>query len=109
MGTTNTLPPELGEFVADKLIDGVFSESQAGKEATVYIVYKERLGRDELFAAKVYRDLDHRSFRRDGVYREGRIVLDERMTRAIQNKTALGRNLAFGLWAGEEAKVLRRM
>lgn len=109
MGTTNTIPPELGEFVADKLIDGVFSESHQGKEATVFIVYKERQGRDDLFAAKVYRDLDHRLFRRDGIYREGRVVLDERLTRAIQNRTALGETLAFELWAGEEAAMLQRM
>jgi len=109
LGTTNIIPPELGEFVADKLIDGVFSESYTGKEATVHIVYKEKPDRDDLYAAKVYRDLDHRSFRRDGIYREGRVVLDERITRAIQTKTALGQAIAFKLWAGEEAAMLRRM
>jgi RIO kinase 1 len=108
MSDRSSVPPALRDFVADELIDGVLWQLKSGKEATVYVAHKDVGDARTLYAAKVYRDLEHRSFRRDEVYREGRWIGDERVKRAVRRKTRLGRAAAFGMWVNEEASMLRR-
>jgi len=108
MSDWSALPPALRDFAEDELIDGVLWQVKSGKEATVYVVYKDSERGRRLYAAKAYRDLEHRSFRRDEVYRQARVILDERVARAVQRKTGFGRDVAFGMWVSEEATMLRR-
>jgi len=108
MSDSDSVPPALRDFVADGIIDGVLRQLKSGKEATVYVVHKDTDRGRRLYAAKVYRDLEHRSFRRDEVYRQGRVILDERLDRAVRGKTRMGREAAFGMWVSEEVSMLRR-
>jgi RIO kinase 1 len=106
MSEASPLPPALRDLAEDQLIDGLLRQLKSGKEATVYVVYKDSASGRRLYAAKAYRDLEHRSFRRDELYREARVILDERVARAVQRKTRFGREVAFGMWRSEEAAML---
>ena len=66
----------------DELISGI----KTGKEASVF------LGRNSegFVAVKVYTDLRVRSFRRDGLYREGRFIGDARVERGIEQGSETG-------------------
>jgi len=99
---------ELEAFILDGVIDEVVGLVKPGKEAAVYLARK-RGNPPRLFAAKVYRDVLHRSFRDDSVYRAGRFVPDARMRRAVAKGTRRGRPVRFGLWVGRECEVLRRL
>ena len=46
-----------------------------------------------LLAAKRYRSAEHRLFHRDSQYLEGRRVRESRATRAMANRTAVGREM----------------
>jgi len=108
MSSPAPVPVALQGFVEARQIDEVLFPLKVGKEATVYVTRKNGDGGSRLLAAKVYRDLEHRSFRRDDLYRAGRVIDDERIARAIATKTRTGRQVAFGMWVGEEAQMLRR-
>ncbi len=108
MSDRSDLPPALRDLAEDRLIDGLLFQLRSGKEATVYVVYKDTERGRRLYAAKAYRDLEHRAFRRDEVYRQARVILDERVARAVQHKTSFGREVAFSMWVGEEAAMLRQ-
>ena len=100
--------PALEGLIAEEVIDEVVRVLGIGKEATVYLVRKA--GRPStLYAAKVYRDTLHRSFRNDDPYREGRTIGDSRIRRAVANRSRLGRQVAFRLWVEREAEVLRHL
>jgi len=108
MSDRDALPPALRDLAEERLIDGLLFQLKSGKEATLYVVYKDSERGRRLYAAKAYRDLEHRSFRRDEVYRQARVILDERIARAVQRKTSLGREVAFRMWVSEEAAMLRQ-
>ncbi len=75
---------------------------KTGKEADVFLLRRESTdgsGASTLMAAKRYRDLDHRSFRRSDVYTAGRRVRRSRDARALAKGSAYGRSLAAGQWA----------
>src|SRR5699024_4690347 len=59
--------------------------------------------------AKRYRVPDHRSFRRSAAYTEGRTVRRSRDMRAINNKSAYGRQVQAGQWAAAEWGALTRL
>jgi RIO kinase 1 len=77
---------------------------KTGKEADVHLVSRHDpdSGRTSLLAAKRYRAADHRLFHRDAGYLEGRRVRRSRETRAMANRTGLGRELIAQQWAGTE-------
>lgn len=77
-------------------IDEVVRQVKSGKEATVYCCTTRATIGAELVAVKLYRDRDDRAFKRDAVYREGTVILDRRLRRAVANKSAVGRRLQFG-------------
>ncbi|KQZ23981.1 serine protein kinase RIO [Microbacterium sp. Root553] len=85
---------------------------KTGKEADVFLL--ERAvpydpGRRTLLAAKRYRDSDHSSFHRSGVYTEGRSTRNTRDTRALAKKSEHGRAVAALQWSFAEFDALCRM
>lgn len=81
---------------------------KTGKEADVHLVARHDpdTGQTSLLAAKRYRAADHRLFHRDAGYLEGRRVRRSRETRAMANRTGLGRELIAHQWAGTEFATL---
>ena len=84
---------------------------KTGKEADVHLVrrtlYADAPG--TLFAAKRYRDANHRLFHRDSQYLEGRRVRESRQNRAMANRTGFGRSLIAEQWAAAEFGALCRL
>ena len=85
---------------------------KTGKEADVFLL--ERAVPDDpaqgvVLAAKRYRDAEHSSFHRSGVYTEGRRTRNTRDARALSKKTAHGKSVAAGQWARAEWEVLVRL
>ena len=60
-------------------------------------------------AAKRYRSAEHRQFHRDAGYTEGRRARRSRDNRAMQKKTAWGREVASGQWAFAEFGALTHL
>lgn len=81
---------------------------KTGKEADVHLVerYVPGTERRTLLAAKRYRTAEHRMFHRDAGYLEGRRVRRSREMRAMANRTAFGRDILAGQWAGAEFAAL---
>ncbi|HSK32265.1 MAG TPA: RIO1 family regulatory kinase/ATPase [Propionicimonas sp.] len=93
-------------------IDTDLGVLKTGKEADVFLV--ERAVPDDpdqacLLAAKRYRTADHRLFRRDSAYTEGRRVRNSRDGRAMAGKTDFGRAVEADLWAQAEWSALKRL
>jgi RIO kinase 1 len=84
---------------------------KTGKEADVHLIERGIPGTDRscLLAAKRYRGADHRLFHRDAGYVEGRRVRESRVTRAMANRTAFGRQALAGQWASAEFDALTRL
>lgn len=100
-------PPWL--VTADAAVDTDLGVLKTGKEADVFLVERAVPGdpaRRSLLAAKRYRDLDHRSFRRDTLYTEDRSVRRTRDRRALDRKSSYGRQVAAGQWAAAEFAAL---
>ncbi|MCC6496845.1 MAG: serine/threonine protein kinase [Propionibacteriaceae bacterium] len=93
-------------------IDTDLGVLKTGKEADVFLVERAVPGDPEqacLLAAKRYRTADHRLFRRDTAYTEGRRVRNSRDGRAIARKTEFGRAVEADLWALAEWSGLNRL
>jgi RIO kinase 1 len=103
---TKVLPES---FIEDWLITEVLHVVKSGKEATVYCCRAHPHTGQTLLAAKVYRDRRNRGFKNDAIYQEGRVILNERVNRAFQNKTRFGREFQFQSWKGHEYEVLTRL
>jgi RIO kinase 1 len=84
---------------------------KTGKEADVHLLQRivPDTERGCLLAAKRYRGAEHRQFHRDAGYLEGRRVRRSRENRAMQNRTAVGRQLIAGQWAFAEFGALHRL
>ena len=98
----------LETFFLDEVIDEVVGLVKAGKEAVVYLVRKSATP-PVLYAAKIYKDSVHRTFRNDADYRAGRWIGDDRIERAIAKGSDLGRQAWVGVWRGQECGVMRRL
>jgi RIO kinase 1 len=81
---------------------------KTGKEADVFLLRREVPGtsRSCLLAAKRYRSAEHRLFHRDSEYLEGRRVRESRDSRAMANRTAVGRQMIAVQWANAEFGAL---
>jgi len=90
--------PNLSALEALGFIDEVVAEIKSGKEATVYLVHA--LGRS--LAAKVYKDLAVRSFKRDNVYLQGRYIGDAKAKKALTQRTDFGKQVQQSLWVQVE-------
>lgn len=102
---------------ADAAIDTELGIIKTGKEADVHLLERavpdgdhQRPGQRCLMAAKRYRDLDHRLFRRDSAYTETRAVTrNSRDNRAVTRRTTYGRQVAAMQWADAEFDLLKRL
>jgi len=84
---------------------------KTGKEADVYLVRRAIPDTDQIsmLAVKRYRDGKHRLFHRDAGYLEGRRVRRSREMRAMNNRTAFGKELIAGQWAMAEFGALSHL
>jgi RIO kinase 1 len=100
----------LNPLLEDRLLDEIVRPIKAGKEAVVYCCRAgESLG-GSLVAAKIYRPIESRSFKRDSVYQQGRergAKPDARVLRALGKKTQGARLHRFSAWIGHEMETLR--
>jgi RIO kinase 1 len=92
-------------------VDTELGVLKTGKEADVFLVRRGVPGtsRSCLLAAKRYRDPEHRMFRRDTDYREGRRVRDTRASRAMAAGSAAGREMIARQWASAEFAALSQL
>jgi len=99
----------LDPLFEDHLVEEVVRPVKAGKEAVVYCCRAgESLG-CELVAAKIYRPIETRSFKRDAVYQQGRergSRPDARVLRALGKKSQRGRVHKFNAWIAHEMRTL---
>jgi RIO kinase 1 len=81
---------------------------KTGKEADVFLLRRgiPLTGPSCLLAAKRYRSADHKLFHRDSQYLEGRRVRKSRDTRAMANRSAVGREMIATQWASAEFAAL---
>jgi RIO kinase 1 len=98
-------PPRLESLVEDGLVDGVLRQLKSGKEATVYLV--TRAG--QTLCAKVYKDVERRSFRQAVSYREGRKVRNSRLARAMEKGSKFGKEEQQEHWQNHEVNALYRL
>ena len=99
----------LNPLIEDHLIAEVIRPIKAGKEAVVYCCRAHESLGGELIAAKIYRPVEQRSFKRDGVYQQGRergARPDARTLRALGKKTKRGRLHKFSAWIAHEMRTL---
>ena len=92
-------------------VDTDLGPIKTGKEADVHLLERRDpdSGRTCLLAAKRYRDAQHRMFHRDAGYLEGRRIRRSRETRAMANRTSLGRQLIAQQWAATEFATLGQL
>ena len=98
-------PKRLEPLLEDGLIDEVIAQLKSGKEATVYLV---RCGQERR-CAKVYKDIQHRSFRQASMYREGRKVRNTRDARAMARGSRFGKQEQEETWQNAEVSALYRL
>lgn len=98
-------PKGLQPLIDDGVIDAVLRPLKSGKEASVYVV---RAG-DEIRCAKVYKDLEQRSFQARVQYQEGRKVRGSRQTRAMGKATKFGRREQEAAWKHTEVDALYQL
>ncbi|MEF2278923.1 RIO1 family regulatory kinase/ATPase [Deinococcus sp. YIM 134068] len=79
-------------------ITEVVAELKSGKEATAYVARGPRGS----VLVKLYRELEARSFKRDGVYREGQVILDARAKRAMEGRSKRGLEMLQAGWVAAE-------
>ncbi len=96
------IPKRIQPLVEDGLIDEVISSLMSGKEAEVYIV---RSG-SEILCAKVYKEVNKRSFKQAVQYREGRKGRNSRRNRAMEKGSKFGRLQQEKAWQNTEVEAL---
>jgi RIO kinase 1 len=90
-------------------LDSELGVVKTGKEADVFLLERAVPGSPGcLLAAKRYRTGQHSDFHRSGLYEEGRRMRNTRDARAVERKTAYGREVASGHWAMAEFAALTR-
>lgn len=99
------VPQRIQPLVDDGLVDEVIRQLMSGKEATVYVV---RCGQ-EIRCAKVYKEVEKRSFKQAVQYREGRKVRNSRRARAMEKGSSFGRNEQEKVWQNAEVDALYRL
>ncbi|SQD77387.1 PA4780 family RIO1-like protein kinase [Moritella yayanosii] len=99
------VPQRIQPLVDDGLVDEVLRQLMSGKEATVYVV---RCGQ-EIRCAKVYKDVENRSFKQAVQYREGRKVRNSRRARAMEKGSNFGRSEQEKIWQNAEVDALYRL
>jgi RIO kinase 1 len=99
----------MAQFGGQGLISDVLGVIGDGKEATVYCCSADPSTGVELLAAKVYRAQKFRAFSGARRYAGDRVVLDERVDRAMKTKTDKGRRMAHHAWIEWEWETLCKL
>ncbi len=101
--------------MARDLITDVLGPLKSGKEAQVFVCQAHPATGHDLLAAKVYRPRAERGFRAEETYLEGRASLRRgrarrsSVTRAVERRSAAGKELLSEIWVRREFDVLRRL
>jgi RIO kinase 1 len=95
--------PDLNKLSRMGFLDELIAGIKTGKEASVFVGRNS----DGLVAVKVYTDLRVRSFKRDGLYREGRFIGDSRIEKAIEQGSRKGLDAHQVLWVEEEFRQMK--
>ncbi|MDH5256959.1 MAG: serine protein kinase RIO [Gammaproteobacteria bacterium] len=98
-------PKRIQPLVDNGLVDEVIRRLMSGKEADVYVV---RCG-EEIRCAKVYKEVDKRSFKQAVKYQEGRKVRNSRRARAMEKGSNFGRKQQEETWQNAEVDALYRL
>ena len=56
--------------------------------------------------AKIYADLDARSFQNDDIYQQGRYISDKRARKAFETRSGFGKQVRLALWVTREYQLL---
>lgn len=107
----------LNELFSEHWITDVLRQVKGGKEASVYQCSSGAEINSAFATAKVYRPRSLRNLRNDHLYRDnrpdldgyGRVILDDRMARAIQRKTEYGRTLQHQSWIAHEFTTMQQL
>ncbi|RYE92278.1 MAG: serine protein kinase RIO [Myxococcales bacterium] len=99
------IPDALTPLFNDGILEQVLRPLRSGKEAEVFLV----MARGELCVAKIYKDLDERSFKNRGDYQEGRRTRNTRDRRAVDKGTTHGREREEAAWKEAEHAMLCRL
>ncbi len=99
------IPARIVPLIEDGLVDEVLRSLKSGKEASVYVV---RSG-GEIRCAKVYKDVQQRSFKKAAQYQEGRKVRNSRQARAMEKGSRYGREEIEQAWQTSEVQALYRL
>ena len=107
------LPAELAameEFLTEGVVTSVLSTLKSGKEAATYLCRAGgELRKQKLLLAKVYHDRNRRNFKQDGIYNEGRVILNGQVARAINARTEFGLNADMAMWVNREFEALSEL
>lgn len=98
-------PKSLQPLIDDGLINEVLRSLKSGKEATVYVV----AAGDDIRCAKVYKEVEKRSFRSQTQYQEGRRERNSRRARAMSKGSSYGRKEQESAWQNAEVEALYRL
>lgn len=99
------IPKRIQPLVDDGLVDEVIRRLMSGKEADVYVV---RCG-SKIRCAKVYKEVEKRSFKQAAQYQEGRKVRNSRRARAMEKGSNFGRKQQEQTWQTAEVDALNRL
>ena len=99
------IPKLIKPLIEDGLISEVIQSIMSGKEASLYVV---RCG-TKIRCAKVYKEVNKRSFKKSAQYQEGRKVKNSRRARAIQKGSKYGKQQQEETWQNAELLALRRV
>lgn len=99
----------LADFFENEMLAAILYPVKSGKEATVYCCRGGNTAGGGLVAVKLYHEFEFRTFHNDVAYREGQVILDKRLKRAVQQKSRFGREFQYGSWLQNEYTVLQRL
>lgn len=98
-------PERIQPLIEEGLVDEVICQLMSGKEAMVYVVRCD----ENVRCAKVYKEINRRSFRHSVDYTEGRREKNSRGARAIGKVTRYGRKMRHDAWQSVEVDTLYRL
>lgn len=99
------VPPSLTPLVDQGIIEEVLRPLMSGKEAEVFLVRSE----GQIRVAKIYKEMDQRSFRQRVAYTEGRKVRNSRTQRAMDKRSRFGRDQEEDAWRAAEVHAIERL
>ena len=103
--TTEFADQDMQNLLDRGYFDSFIGELKGGKEATVFLVGRGA----ERLAAKVYTDIEVRTFRNDDVYWSGFYIGDVRTVKAMKQHSAAGQRARQGIWVNREYHYLWRL